>query len=116
MGMTKLAKRQRIRMRVRKKVRGTAQRPRLSVFRSNRSIYVQAIDDVNGLTLASASSHEEGISGENKTDQAREVGKRIGQRLLDANIETVKFDRGSYLYHGRVKALAEGAREVGVKF
>ncbi len=116
MGITKLAKRQRIRMRVRKKVRGTAERPRLSVFRSNRCIYVQAIDDVHGVTLAAADSREEGVSGDKKTDQAREVGKLIGQRLLDANIETVKFDRGSYLYHGRVKALAEGAREAGLKF
>ncbi len=117
MGMSKLAKRRRIRLRVRKKVQGTATRPRLSVFRSNRYIYVQAIDDISGTTLAAADSREETVpkSGK-KTDQAREVGKLIAQRLADAGIASVKFDRGSYLYHGRVKALAEGAREGGIKF
>lgn len=112
----KRARRQRIRYRIRKKISGTAKRPRLSVFRSNRSIYCQAIDDVNGVTLASASSAEGDIGNNgNKSDQAKEVGKLIGQRVKDLGIEVGVFDRAGYLYHGRVKALAEGIREAGLK-
>ena len=113
----KRARRQRIRYRIRKKISGTAQRPRLSIFRSNRSIYCQAVDDVNGVTLAAASSTESNIHNQGtKTEQAKEVGKLIGQRIKDKGIETIIFDRSGYLYHGRVKALAEGAREVGLSF
>ena len=90
--------------------------PRLSVFRSNKSIYCQLIDDVNGVTLASASSTDDGMDGENKTVIAKKVGAVIAQKAKDMNINTVVFDRSGYLYHGRVRALAEGARENGLKF
>ena len=116
MQLTKAKRRRRIHNRVRKKIQGTPTRPRMSVFRSNKSIYVQVIDDLNGVTLAAASSREEGVSGANKTEQAAAVGKLIGQRAKDAGVETIVFDRGGYLYHGRVKALADGARETGLKF
>jgi len=103
--------------RVRSKVSGTPERPRLNVFRSETNIYAQLIDDVNGVTLASASSLEKDFSCEGtKTDAAREVGKLIAQRAKDKGIENVVFDRGGYIYHGRVKALAEGAREGGLQF
>lgn len=104
--------------RVRKKVSGTGVRPRLSVFRSNRHIYAQVVDDVNGRTLASASSMEKalGLDGKKKAEQAQEVGKAVAARAREAGVETVVFDRGGNLYHGRVKALAEGAREAGLQF
>lgn len=112
-----LNRRKRIQLRIRKKIRGTAERPRLNVFRSNRYIYAQVIDDIQGHTLAAADSREATISNEgNKVDQAREVGKLLAERAKEANVETVLFDRGGYLYHGRVKALADGAREGGMKF
>lgn len=112
-----LNRRKRIQLRIRKKIKGTAERPRLNVFRSNRYIYAQVIDDIQGHTLAAADSREATISNEgNKVDQAREVGKLLAERAKEANVETVLFDRGGYLYHGRVKALADGAREGGMKF
>lgn len=113
MKRTKQESRQRIKMRVRKKINGTAERPRLSVFRSNKGIYCQLIDDLNGFTLASATS--KGLSG-NKSAQASEVGRLIAARAKEAGLTTVVFDRSGYLYHGRVKALAEGAREGGLLF
>lgn len=113
MKRTKEQSRKRIHLRVRKKVNGTPERPRLSVYRSNKAIYCQIINDLAGHTLASANSH--GLSGTN-TAQAAEVGKMIAERAKAAGINTVVFDRGGYLYHGRVKALADGAREGGLQF
>lgn len=117
MKLTKSGKRRRIHYRVRKHVNGTSSRPRLSVFRSNRSIYCQLIDDLNGNTLVAASSGETSIPSEgNKTEIAKAVGKLIAEKALAQNISNVVFDRGGYLYHGRVKALADGAREGGLQF
>lgn len=113
MKRTKDQSRKRIHMRVRKKVNGTAERPRLSVYRSNNAIYCQVINDLSGHTLVSASS--QGMTG-NNVAQAVEVGKLIAERSKSAGIQSVVFDRGGYLYHGRVKALAEGAREGGLQF
>ena len=101
--------------RVRAKISGTAQRPRLNVFRSEKNIYAQVIDDVSGVTLCSASSLKLDGNGGNKT-AAREVGKAVAKAALAKGIEEVVFDRGGYLYHGRVAELAEGAREGGLKF
>lgn len=116
MKITKKQRRKRIHYRVRKKVSGTQSRPRLNVFRSNKSIYCQAIDDVNGVTLASASSNEADIAkDQTKTEQAKAVGQIIGNRMLAKDINTGVFDRNGYLYHGRVKALADGIRESGFK-
>jgi len=111
-------RRTRIKMRIRKVVSGTADRPRLSVFRSNQDIYAQVIDDLAGRTLAAASSREKGITEKTatKTEKAKQVGTLIAERAKEAGIDTVVFDRGGYLYHGRVKALAEAAREGGLKF
>ncbi len=103
-------------VRVRSKVQGTAERPRLSVFRSNRAIWAQVIDDDAGRTLASAGSIHVAEKGLSKTDQATKVGELLAERAKAAGIEQVVFDRGSYLYHGRVKALAEGARQGGLDF
>ncbi|NUO01522.1 MAG: 50S ribosomal protein L18 [Saprospiraceae bacterium] len=114
MKYSKAEQRKRIHYRIRKRVSGTAARPRLSVFRSNKAIYVQAIDDVNGVTLAAASSKE--TPGGNKTEQARNVGKLIAERALAKDLSAVVFDRSGYLFHGRVKALADGAREGGLQF
>lgn len=113
----KVSRRQRIRRSIRAKVRGTAQRPRLSVFRSNKEIYAQLIDDVAGQTLASASSTEKALKATKgtKIEQATGVGKALAEKAKAAGITTVVFDRGGYLYHGRVKALADGAREGGLK-
>lgn len=107
----------RIHRRIRRKVRGTPERPRLAVFRSLRHIYAQVIDDVRGHTLASASSGEQGrsVAGGN-VQGAREVGRLIAERALARGISKVVFDRGGYRYHGRVKALAEAAREAGLEF
>jgi large subunit ribosomal protein L18 len=118
MKFTKESRRKKIHLRIRKSVRGTAERPRLSVFRSNKSIYCQVIDDIKGHTLFAASSHDPNFNakGVTKADQARQVGKVIAEKALAANINNVVFDRSGYLYHGRVKALAEGAREAGLKF
>ena len=117
MKLTKENKRRRIHNRVRKKITGTAARPRLSVYRSNKSIYAQIIDDLTGHTLASASSIEEAVvKTVNKSEQAKAVGKILAERAAQLNINAVVFDRGGYLYHGRVKALADGAREAGLSF
>lgn len=113
MKRTKQQSRQRIHLRVRKKMSGTQERPRLSVFRSNKSIYCQIIDDLSGHTLAAASS--DGVTG-TKIEQAQEVGKMIAERAQAAGVTTVVFDRSGYLYHGRVKSLADGAREGGLQF
>ncbi len=113
MKRTKDQSRKRIHMRVRKKVNGTQERPRLSVYRSNNAIYCQVINDLTGNTIVSATSL--GLTGTN-TAQATEVGKLVAERAVAAGINQVVFDRGGYLYHGRVKALAEGAREGGLQF
>ncbi|MGN1077876.1 MAG: 50S ribosomal protein L18 [Candidatus Gallimonas sp.] len=116
----KNAVRQRRHARVRKTLSGTAQTPRMSVYRSTTNIYVQLIDDVNGVTLASASTLEkavkEQVAGKTKTEAAKIVGATLGERAKEKGIETVVFDRGGYLYTGRVQALADGAREAGLKF
>ena len=111
------AKRDRRHSRIRGKISGTAERPRLCVFRSEKHIYAQVIDDVAGKTLCAASSNEKGFEGlgSNK-DAARKVGKAVAERAVAKGIETVVFDRGGYVYHGRVQELAEGAREGGLKF
>lgn len=111
----KLYNRTRIKYRIRKKVSGTATKPRLSVFRSNKQIYCQLIDDINGVTLASASSKGLSTQGEKK-NIASEVGKLIASKAKTVGVETVVFDRGGYLFHGRVKSLADGAREGGLIF
>jgi len=119
MALTKTERRQRIKFRIRKRISGTAERPRLSVFRSNKQIYAQLIDDVNGKTLAAASSTEKQIAGKegiNKTEQAALVGESLAKKAIDAGMNEVIFDRGGYLYHGRVKSLAEAARKGGLKF
>ena len=100
----------------RRRSRGTTERPRLAVFRSNRTIYVQLIDDVQGTTLCSADSRTAAGDAGDKSAQAKAVGKLIAERAKAAGVETVVFDRGGFLYHGRVKALAEGAREGGLNF
>jgi len=104
------------RRRVRAKVRGTAERPRISVFRSNRGIAAQLIDDVSGRTLAAAQWTESDLRGLSPMEQAKRVGSTLAERAKAAGIETAVFDRGGYQYHGRVKALAEGAREGGLLF
>lgn len=108
----------RIHMRIRKVVSGSAERPRLSVFRSNLEIYAQLIDDVSGKTLLAANSRDKGIADQKvtKTQKAALVGKLVAEKALEAGINTVVFDRGGFNYHGRVKALADGAREGGLKF
>jgi large subunit ribosomal protein L18 len=118
MALSKNDRRQRIQNRIRKIVSGTETRPRLSVFRSNKEIYAQIIDDVNGKTISTASSRDKDISSVKgtKTEIATLVGKSVAEKALKAGVETISFDRGGYLYHGRVKSLAEGAREAGLKF
>ena len=118
MKLSKQDRRQRLRYRIRKTVSGTEQRPRLAVFRSNKEIYAQLIDDVNGKTITAASSRDKDIDASklNKVEAAKLVGKAIAEKAVKAGVETVSFDRGGYLYHGRVKSLAEGAREGGLKF
>ena len=114
------AARGRRRARVRKKVRGTTERPRLCVFRSASHIYAQVIDDLSGATLASVSTMtpalKEGLKGLKKTEQARLVGKALAERAKEKGLGSVVFDRNGFLYHGRVKALSEGAREAGLIF
>ena len=116
----KNAERKRRHVRVRKSVTGTAERPRLSVYRSTNHIYAQLIDDTNGVTLASASTLEKSvkaeIAGKTKREAAKVVGKLAAERAKEKGIETVVFDRGGYLYTGRVQSLADGAREAGLKF
>jgi len=116
MALSKLDRRQRIKHRIRKIISGTATKPRLSVFRSNKEISAQLINDVTGTTLASVSSREKSIASGSKIDVATSVGKAIAEAASKAGVETCAFDRNGYLYHGRVKALAEAAREAGLKF
>ena len=117
MVVTKESRRLKIRKRIRGKISGTAQRPRLSVYRSNAEVYVQLIDDLNGVTLLATSTKDKAFqrSG-NKTEQSKAVGTALAALAVEKGITDVVFDRGGYLYHGRVKALAEGAREGGLKF
>lgn len=115
MALNKLEKRNRIKRRVRGKISGSAELPRLSVYKSNKEIYAQLIDDKEGKTLASASSRALNATG-SKVDISVEVGKAIAEKAKAAGIENVVFDRNGFLYHGRVKALADGAREGGLKF
>jgi len=111
-------RRLKIKQRVRKVITGTADRPRMTVFRSNKGIYVQLVDDLTGKTVISASSRVKGVTDEKttKTAMAVKVGKLVAERALEAGINTVVFDRNGYLYHGRIKALADAAREGGLKF
>ncbi len=111
---TILKGKKRIKYRIRKKMKGTADVPRLAVFKSNKYIYCQLVDDVSGITLASANSRA--VKAENKTGMASEVGKLIAEKAKSKNIEKVVFDRGGTIYHGRVKALADAAREGGLQF
>jgi large subunit ribosomal protein L18 len=112
----KVEARHRVHLRIRKKVRGTADRPRLSIFRSLNHIYAQVIDDAGGRTLAAASSREKGQESGGNKKGAAEVGKLIASRCREKGIESVVFDRGGFKYHGRVKSLADAAREAGLKF
>ena len=118
MSLTKLERRNRIRKRIRKVINGTASTPRLSVYRSNKEIYAQLVNDVTGVTIAAASSRDKDLSSKKgtKTEIANLVGKLVAEKAIKAGISGVSFDRGGYLYHGRVKSLAEGAREAGLKF
>lgn len=119
MALTKLERRQRIKMRIRKKINGTAVAPRMAVYRSNKQIYAQVIDDLKGETLLSASSREKDIAsqaGIKKVEQAKLVGKLLATKCKEKGIDQVVFDRGGYKYHGRVKSLADAAREGGLKF
>jgi large subunit ribosomal protein L18 len=116
MSLTKSDRRQRIKYRIRKIVSGSAAKPRLSVFRSNKEIYAQLIDDVNGVTLLAASSREKEVGKGTNVEVANAVGKLVAEKALKAGIENVTFDRGGYLYHGRIKSLADGARTAGLKF
>jgi len=114
----KSSRRDRIRHNIRNKISGTSVKPRLSVYRSNKDIYVQIIDDVNGATLASASSRDKDILAQpsNKTDKSKLVGAAIARKAVELGLKDVVFDRGGYLYHGRVKSVADGAREGGLVF
>ncbi len=113
----KTQRRNKIRRRIRKSLSGTASRPRLSVFRSNKEIYAQIVNDIEGTTLAAASSRDKDIEAKGtKSEIAANVGKALAEKAKKAGIEQVAFDRGGYLYHGRVKSLADGAREGGLKF
>jgi large subunit ribosomal protein L18 len=117
MQLSKSARRSRIHKRIRKRISGSASLPRVSVFRSNTQIYAQLIDDVNGKTLLAVSSKENGIaaSGKPRVEQSKEVGKLLAEKATAAGFSQVVFDRSGYLYHGRIKALADGAREGGLK-
>jgi len=114
----KALRRQRIKYTIRKKVSGTAQLPRLSVYRSNADIYAQMIDDVNGNTLAAASSRDKDIAAQKgtKSDKSKMVGEAIAKKAIALGLSSCVFDRGGFLYHGRIKAVADGAREGGLKF
>jgi len=117
MALSKVEKRQKIKRRVRRNIFGTETKPRLSVYRSNKEIYAQIIDDNNGVTLASASSREKGVAVEGtKSEVSALVGKALAAKAVAKGIETVVFDRNGFVYHGRIKALADGAREGGLKF
>ena len=112
--VSKIARRNKIKTRIRGKISGTPERPRMSVFRSNKGIYVQIIDDIAGNTLVAASS--KGLEGGTKTEVAAKVGAEIAKKAMDKGITQVVFDRNGYLFHGRVKSLADAAREAGLKF
>lgn len=117
MAFSKVNRRAKIKRRIRKKISGTSSLPRLSVFRSNKQIYAQLIDDTTGKTLAAASSYNnKAAAKKNKTEQAAVVGKELAEKAMKAGVESVVFDRNGYLYHGRVKSLADSAREGGLKF
>ena len=116
MSLTKSERRQRIKFRIRKIVSGTAATPRLSVFRSNKEIYAQIINDVDGVTLLAVSSREKEVGQGTKIEVAAVVGKLVAEKAQKAGIDSVVFDRGGNLYHGRIKSLAEGARAAGLKF
>ena len=116
MALTKLERRTRIKQRIRKIISGTPTKPRLSVFRSNKEIYAQLVDDVNGVTITAVSSRDKDIKASTKQEAAAAVGKAIAEKGVNAGIETIAFDRNGYLYHGRVKTLADAAREAGLKF
>lgn len=118
MAIGKELKRAKIKSRIRSRISGTADRPRMSVFRSNKEIYVQLVDDLTGNTILAASSKEKGMAEDKgpKIEVSRRVGKLIAERAKEAGVTAVVFDRNGYLYHGRVKALAEGAREEGLQF
>ena len=115
MAQTKQNRRARVKKGIRKKIFGTVARPRLTVFRSNRHIYAQVVDDLKGVTLASASSHTEGVTGKNPVAVGKAVGLKLAEVAKAEGIESVVFDRNGYRYHGRVQALADGAREGGLK-
>lgn len=118
MKLSKNARRARIHNRIRKIASGTSEKPRLAVFRSNKEIYAQIIDDVTGKTIVAASSRDKEISSQTgtKSELAALVGKAVAEKAVKAGVNTIAFDRGGYLYHGRVKSLADGAREGGLKF
>lgn len=116
MSLSKVEKRKKIKKRIRQHVFGSESRPRLSVFRSNKEIYAQIVNDVDGATIASVSSRNKDIKASTKQEAAAAVGKSIAELATKAGVETVAFDRNGYLYHGRVKVLAEAAREAGLKF
>jgi large subunit ribosomal protein L18 len=109
-------RRERIKLSVRNKISGTKERPRLSVFRSNKGLFVQVIDDENGKTIASASTKELGEKAKLNQENSKNVGKKIAEKALASGVNTIVFDRNGYLYHGNIKALADGAREGGLKF
>lgn len=116
MATQKTLRRLRIRQGIRQKIKGTAERPRLTVFKSNTAIYAQLIDDQNGQTLAAASSLDFGKVKNINIENSKEVGKKLAEKAKESGIKTVVFDRNGYVYHGKVKALADGAREGGLKF
>lgn len=117
MSGVKLSRRERIKKGIRKRLSGSAERPRLSVYRSNKGIYAQIIDDISGNTLVSASSSSKDFAGSGaKVEQSKAVGKLVAEKAIAAGITQVVFDRNGYLYHGRVKSLADGAREAGLQF
>ena len=116
MALSKLQRRTRIKYRIRKIISGTASKPRLTVYRSNKEIYAQLVNDVDGATIASVSSRNKEIKATTKQEAAAAVGKSIADLAAKAGVETVAFDRNGYLYHGRVKVLADAAREAGLKF
>ncbi|WP_226390907.1 50S ribosomal protein L18 [Penaeicola halotolerans] len=116
MAINKTERRFKIRKGIRKNLAGTADRPRLSVFKSNTAVYAQLIDDLSGKTLVSASSKELGSTTSANMEISKEVGKKIAEKAVSEGISSVVFDRSGYIYHGKVKALADGAREGGLKF
>ena len=117
MSLSKPERRQRIRFRIRKVVIGTAEQPRLSVFRSNKEIYAQLVNDTTGVTIVAVSSRDKELEAKGtKVEIAKAVGKAVAVKAIEAGVENIAFDRNGFLYHGRVKALAEAAREAGLKF